>query len=272
MADVHACFAEGTPRERWLMRVSVGANLAVMLFCGAYLVFEYQESGATWFYIAGAMLAGYFVADFASGLVHWGIDTWFSARVLGRAVAIAREHHTHPQHILEYGFLENSALGSAPSAVFIGAASIVTAALQTSVLTYGLMIVWLITSTCLFFGTSIHNLGHRRSASRLLWLLQKLHLIITPEHHWVHHRSDQVVRYCVVNGWANYVCDALRVWRGLEWLVQSLTGAIPRRDDLEWQRHYKESGALPGLSLSGAAAHPSDRVTMQGTNQETSAF
>jgi ubiquitin-conjugating enzyme E2 variant len=78
----------------------------------------------------------------------------------------------------------------------------------------------------------------------VLRLAQKLHLVVTPEHHWVHHRSDQIIRYCVINGWANYVCDSLRIWRGLEWLVRALTGAQPRRDDLEWQRRYKETGTL----------------------------
>jgi len=259
MDVVRAYFLEGTSRDRWLMRASIGSNFAVMMFCAGYLVLEHQASGARWLHIAGALLVGYFIADFASGLVHWGIDTWFSKRVLGRAVAIAREHHTHPQHILDYGFLENSTLGSAPSAVFVGAASMATALFQTSVTTYSLMIVWLITSTCLFFGTSFHNLGHRQSRSRLIRLLQKLYLLVTPEHHWVHHRSDQTVRYCVINGWANYIWDTLRLWRGLEWLVQCLTGAEPRRDDLEWQRHYRETGTLLGLNASVAKSDPALR-------------
>jgi hypothetical protein len=48
----------------------------------------------------------------------------------------------------------------------------------------------------------------------------------------------------VINGWANYVCDPLRFWRKMEWLIEALTGAQPRQDDLEWQQHYKETGTL----------------------------
>ena len=94
---------------------------------------------------------------------------------------------------------------------------------------------------------SFHNLGHRRSKSRLLQLARKLRLVITPEYHYVHHRNGQTVRYCVINGWANYLCDKLRIWRGLEWLVHAATGAVPRHDDRKWQRRYRETGTLLSL-------------------------
>jgi hypothetical protein len=243
-------FLDATPRDRVLMYISVAANSIVMAFCAGYLLVEYGASGITWPYILTAVVVGYFIADFASGLVHWGLDTWFDQELLGRAVAIAREHHTHPQNILGYGFWEHATLGSAPSALVIGVASVATACCPVSAFGYSLMIFWFITSTCLFFGTGFHNLAHRRPKSPLLRLAQQLRLVITPEHHWVHHRSDQIIRYCVINGWANYVCDGLGVWRGLERLICAVTGARPRRDDLEWQRRYKETGTLIALPRS----------------------
>jgi hypothetical protein len=246
--DGRPFFLDSTPFERRVMGVSVGANLAVIAACAAYLVLEYKLSGATWPYIIAGVIVGYFIADFASGLIHWGMDTWFSEAVFGRAIAIAREHHTHPQHILGYGFMEHATLGSAPSAVFIGFAALATTVCTVSSVSYFFMIIWLITSTCLFFGTSFHNLAHERPRSALLRAAQKMHLIILPEHHWVHHREGQIVRYCVINGWANYLCDPLHVWRRLEWLVQMLTGATPRRDDLEWQQRYERTGRLVKMS------------------------
>ncbi len=83
-----------------------------MTFCGSYLLFEYDALPL----IIGDVILGYFASDFASGLVHWGMDTWFSERMFGRAVVIAHEHHIYPQTILGYSFLEDLALGSAPSA------------------------------------------------------------------------------------------------------------------------------------------------------------
>src|SRR5262249_790066 len=93
-----AYFTESTRYERCVMGTAVGGNFLVMLFCAGYLVVTFRGASVGWPAIVTAVLVGYFVADFASGLVHWGLDTWFDERSIGRAAAIGREHHTHPQH------------------------------------------------------------------------------------------------------------------------------------------------------------------------------
>jgi ubiquitin-conjugating enzyme E2 variant len=244
MDQITPFFLAAKPGEIFKMRLCVGGNIAVLAGCLVYLALQAGPSGVTWPAVLAALLVGYFLADFASGVVHWGLDTWFDDASLGRAVAIAREHHTHPQHILGYGFLEHAALGSFPSLLVIGPAALATALSPAGPASYCLMIVWALISGCLLFGTSFHNLGHRPAKSRAILLLQRLRLVVTPNYHWVHHRSDQVVRYCVINGWANYPCDKLRVWRGMEWVVRVVTGARPRFDDHAWQRQFRETGRL----------------------------
>src|SRR5258708_6254896 len=108
-------FRDATPTVTWTMRFFVGANIAVILYCAVFLVRHFAASGLGWPAILATALAGYFLADFTSGVVHWGMDTWFDERTLGRAIAIAREHHTHPHHIHGYGFLDYASLGSTPS-------------------------------------------------------------------------------------------------------------------------------------------------------------
>lgn len=235
-------FAQSTRTETLVMRICVAANLGVVVGCAAYLV-VHVGLAPSWPYLVATVLAGWFLADFGSGLVHWGLDTWFDERAFGRAVAIAREHHTHPQNILGYGFLEHATLGSAPSAVVVGPLAGLTALAPASVATYCLMIVWLMVSGCLFLGTSFHNLAHKRSSSRLIRLAQRVHLLTPPDHHWVHHRT-QTVHYCVINGWANYVCDGLDFWRRAERLIERVSGAEARRDDLAWQQRFRETGTL----------------------------
>ena len=252
-------FTKSTARDKFEMLFLVILNFVVIVFCLTYLVTEFRASGIGWSFLFASVIIGYLMADFASGLVHWGADTWFSEETLGRAIAIAREHHTHPQNILGYGFLEHAALGSGPSAAVVGVSSIVLASADVTPTTYSVMIILTVTALCLLFGTQFHNLGHRRSGAAIILALQKAHLIMTPGHHWVHHRNQQI-RYCTVNGWANPVCDAFGVWRGLEWVVHRLTGAIPRENDAEWQRIFKESGQLTSPS--------SDRRRSFGPNLE----
>ena len=236
-------FKDATRREIRMMRLFVLANMAVILFCAVYLVLHYPDAALRWPWLLPVLLVGYFLADFASGAVHWGIDTWFDERTLGRAVAITREHHTHPSHVMLYGFLEQASLGSAPSAVVFGMAAAATASFPASGFTCALMIIWLVIATCLLFGMHFHNLSHWPARSVMLRVAQRLHLVCPPRHHWVHHRR-QTIHYCVVNGWANYPCDRLRLWRGLEWLVSVVTGLVPRADDQAWQRQFRESGIL----------------------------
>jgi ubiquitin-conjugating enzyme E2 variant len=237
-------FVDSTPDQKRMMCLFVGGNFLLMLLCGAYVVATFTAAGVTWPTILATVLVGWFIADFASGLVHWSVDTWFDEASLGRAVAITREHHTHPQHVLGYGFLEHSALGSAPSLVFIGLAALLTALFPVSAVTWCLMVVWLITATCLFFGMSFHNLAHKPSRSAVIRFAQATRLLIRPEEHWVHHDGDHAIRYCVISGWANHLCDPLRLWRRLEWLVGGLTGAEPHRDDRAWRQRYEETGTL----------------------------
>src|SRR4030095_11842357 len=99
-------FKDAPPREIRTMRFWSGANIAVILFCAFWLVSYFSLAALSWPYLIAALLAGYFLADFSSGAVHWAMDTWFDRRTMGRAIAITREHHTHPHHV--YGFLENA--------------------------------------------------------------------------------------------------------------------------------------------------------------------
>jgi hypothetical protein len=236
-------FKDATPAEKRVMRFFVGANIIVIAFCAGYLLRHFAVAGLGWPGIFVTALAGYLLADFVSGVVHWSMDTWFDQRSLGRAIAIAREHHTHPHHIHGYGFLEHATLGSAPSAILFGFSALVTTLFPVTAVTYALMIVWFANSTCMLFGMHFHNMAHRPARSAVMRLAQRLHLVCPPAHHWVHHR-DQTIHYCVVNGWANYLCDPLYVWRALERVIQAVTGIAPRADDLEWQRNYRETGVL----------------------------
>jgi plasmanylethanolamine desaturase len=251
--EIRPHFLDSTSNDRLEMKVVLGINIFIIVFCLTYLFERLQAVGGAW-YVGGGwyeglilILVGYFVADFMSGLVHWSIDTWFDEMRLGRIVSIAREHHTHPQNILGYGFLEHAALGSVGSVVLMGPTVLLTSTFQGDT-SWCLMVIWTVTATCLLFGTSFHNLAHKRTSNKLVLWLQRAGFVISPKHHWAHHRV-QTIRYCTISGWADHVCDALRVWRGLEILVRKLSGATPRANDSEWQRIFLETGTLTPPSI-----------------------
>lgn len=226
------------------MYIGVAANCALIFSCLLYAILNYSSVGPSVLFMTASLVFGYFLADFFSGLVHWAMDTWFEVDTVGRSVAIAREHHIYPQSIFGYRFLDHASLGSIPGSVVFWPLFILCLLLPQTVLTYGAVLMILVICTCLLFGTTFHNFGHRRARGPLLGFAQKYRIVMTPEHHAVHHMGDHTVHYCAVNGWANPVCDKLGVWRGLEKLIAGLTGAVPRENDVEWLEDFKKTGQV----------------------------
>ncbi len=62
-------------------------------------------------WILFVVLAGFFTADFLSGMIHWTADTWFSDTmpILGqRVLKPFRVHHVNPDDFLRRNFLDTN--------------------------------------------------------------------------------------------------------------------------------------------------------------------
>lgn len=220
--------------------VGAGLNAALVVWCASWLVLNASEGNLAWPVLTGLVLVGLFLGDFFTGLIHWITDTWFDEVRFTRVVAIAREHHLYPHHIVGYGFRDYVGYTSWPAVIFLGPIlPLLLLRSEPSAVTYGSVLVCSEVCALSFFGTHLHRFGHRRSKNRLVRFLQSARLLIRPEYHAQHHGGTHETHYCVVNGWANVVCDAIGFWRGMEKLVHWLTGAVPRHNDGEWSARFQ---------------------------------
>ena len=230
----------------------VGTGALVVAFT-AWLVAEAPDHLGPWWLLPLSLLAGIYCADIASGVFHWTMDTWFDEDArFDRAVRIAREHHSHPSHILGYPFRDYVGFTAFPAMVTVGpvALALVVFAPRSAQLFHSVVVSTVVLAG-MWLASHTHALGHHWSRRPLVRRMQRAHLVVSPEHHMVHHSGGHDVRYCVFNGWANPLLDRLDVWRRAEAGVTALTGARPREHDREWMARYgRDGGRRPG----GAAA------------------
>jgi ubiquitin-conjugating enzyme E2 variant len=224
-----------------------GLNAALVVWCGWWLAVNANGAHPAWPVLAILVLAGLFLGDLFTGVIHWVTDTWFDEVQFTRVISIAREHHLYPQHILGYGFRDYVGYTSWPAVLlFAPVLPWLLLRSEASAVAYGVVLVCGEVCALSFFGTHFHRLGHRRSENPVVRFLQRAGLVISPQYHAKHHVGVvHDTHYCVVNGWANVVCDAIGFWRGLEKAVHWLTGAVPRHNDREWlARHRRDRSFL----------------------------
>ena len=79
-----------------------------------------------------------------------------------------------------------------------------------------------------------HKWAHLEASElpKALRLLQRTGLILSPEHHQLHHQAPFATHYCITSGWLNGPLAKLCFFRRLERIVTRVTGAVPRRDDI----------------------------------------
>jgi plasmanylethanolamine desaturase len=170
---------------------------------------------------AGVILA----ADFAAGLIHWiedayvREDTPFIGGWIGKPNTV---HHHLPRRMTRNTWWQsNRELLLAMSALVIGAAMLGRLNWQ----------VWLF---AIVGGNAneVHKWSHRtrKENGRLISWLQDLRILQTPQHHAIHHTNPKDVKYCPITNVLNPALDGLRLWAGLEWLLEHSVG-LKRQPD-----------------------------------------
>lgn len=210
-----------------VLSVVAFASFAWLLAAEALAGLSTRPAFALW--VPPVALAAYVASDFVSGFVHWLADTYCHADtpfVGPKFVAPFREHHDDPLAITRHDFIEAngdncciSLLVLVPAYLWFPMREHAWAALA------GLWVLLLAMSVLL---TSMaHGWAHMTEPPRFVARLQRVGLLLTREHHALHHVAPHRTHYCITTGWLNPLLDRLRFFVHLERVFDLL---MPRAD------------------------------------------
>uniref|UniRef100_A0A0N4Z1Q1 TMEM189_B_dmain domain-containing protein n=1 Tax=Parastrongyloides trichosuri TaxID=131310 RepID=A0A0N4Z1Q1_PARTI len=223
--------------KRYQEIISLIMGLFLIILNGIFLLNTINQISTT--SIIFNALFGILVADFLSGLVHWGADTWGTVdSAFGKAfIRSFREHHVDPIAITRHDFIEcngDNFLLTIPVLSFITYQHLFY---NEDILKEYLsrQWFWYLLSIYVAMTNQIHKWSHTwKDLNVIVKKLQSWHIILPRHHHKVHHVSPHECSYCITTGWLNYPLDKINFWRGAEWIVIKTTGLKPRDDDLMW--------------------------------------
>jgi len=249
--------------------VELSSILAFFGMLGCLFARLWHPAEANPWLVLIAVMVGYLAADFCSGLVHWAGDTWGSADLplVGASVIRPfREHHVDQTAITRHDFIETNGANCLISLPIAAATLLIPVRADEDVGLFaatflGSLILWV-------FGTNqFHKWAHVTNPPTLVAAMQRWHLILSPEHHSIHHTAPFRSYYCITVGWLNWPLTKIRFFPMLEQIITCVTGSLPRRDDIgetaarivaEAQR--EESGVLAVASVRSASDCATTRI------------
>lgn len=202
--------------KRWLDRAAVSGFAALWAIDAVRLRAGLVEPDFAAANLAG-LAAGYLLADFVAGTVHWIADRHFDPATpwIGKLlIEPFRAHHDDPLSITRHDFFEvlgNNALVAIPATaalLFVPPPSSALAAFAVSLALAGTLAA---VATNLF-----HGWAHASRPPRIARGLQALGVILTPRRHALHHRGAHDRAYCVTSGWLNPLLDRTRFFARLD--------------------------------------------------------
>ena len=195
---------------------------AVLLFIGFGGVFSLRLAsslmgsldGGTVAVVAFAVLAAALAADFASGLVHALCDNLGSVDtpVVGQKfIRSFREHHTDPLDMTRGDFIRVNA-----DNFLICLPILIPVTIWLDVEGHPFLATFLVSMMGFVVVTNqIHKWAHTADVPRPIRWAQAHRLILSPEHHRVHHTPPYDSHYCITSGITNRFLTGIGFWPAL---------------------------------------------------------
>ncbi len=213
--------------------ITAGGLLGVqaLRFCGAPRWIEW--------WTPFAVLAGFILADFASGVVHWFADTWGSETMplLGRRLLRPfRVHHVNPDDLLVRNVIDTN--GDVATVVIPFLIPGLFLPLESAV-GRAAMVVLAAMSVAALPTNQVHQWAHMPQPPKWVRQLQDWRVILSRREHLKHHDAPYATHYCIALGWCNSPLSAIRFFRGMERVITRLTGIQPRADEVAFVTQLK---------------------------------
>ena len=197
------------------------------------LLLSYQplsQAGAGWMVLPAALL-GLVCGDFVTALVHWAADTYCdeSTPVIGQSlVKPFRVHHVRPLEICDHGVVETVGNTCILAAPLLKLFVVITAYGETSAATAFAVFTGAVTVGVTVATNQFHKWAHQVRPARLVRLLQRARIVLSPEHHRAHHTAPFESNYAITNGWLNPLLNRTKFFRRLEGALRAC-GVKPSR-------------------------------------------
>ena len=209
------------------------AGMSATVLTGAWLaarVFGDEHLRLWWLPVALAL--GMMGADLVSGCVHWLFDTWGSVDtpVVGKlAIRTFRQHHIDPKAMLHHDFVETNGHNFALALTLTGGGLWVLYARDPSDRTLFAATFMLMMAVFVSLTSQIHKWAHMPTPPAAIVPLQRLGVLLSPEHHQEHHNAPHSSNYCITVGWMDGALTRSRFFPRVERVIAWCTGVEPRR-------------------------------------------
>ena len=172
------------------------------------------------------LFVGYVGADFFSGLVNFLGDTFGTEEtpLLGEPfIKPFREHHVDPKGMTKHDFVETSGNNCIVSIPFLLLVYYLID-IKSSLFAYSFYSFFCFLMIAVFITNQIHKWSHMENPGRLILFLQRNNLILSPEHHQVHHTEPFDKYYCITVGWLNPFLYKIHFFESIKTIAYKIFG------------------------------------------------